>query len=83
MIHTANHNMDDPERPVTEQGWHVDRPVEVGRNVWIGMGVVILPEVTIGDSCVVGAGSVVVKDLEPYTVAVGNPAKPIRIRPRG
>jgi maltose O-acetyltransferase len=83
MIHTANHNMDDPERPVTEQGWHVERPVEVGRNVWIGMGVVILPEVTIGDSCVVGAGSVVVKDLEPYTVAVGNPARAIKTRPHG
>jgi maltose O-acetyltransferase len=44
------------------------------------MGVVILPEVSIGDSCVVGAGSVVTKDLEPYSIAVGNPARPIRTR---
>jgi maltose O-acetyltransferase len=80
MIHTANHRSDDPERPVTQQGWHVERPVEIGRNCWIGMGVSILPEVTIGDSCIVGAGSVVVRDLEPYSIAVGNPARPIRSR---
>ena len=55
--------------------------MEVGRNVWIGMGVVILPEVSIGDSCVVGAGSVVVKDLEAYTISVGNPARTIKTRP--
>jgi acetyltransferase-like isoleucine patch superfamily enzyme len=80
MIHTANHRSDDPERPVTQQGWHVGRPVDIGRNCWIGMGVSILPEVTIGDSCIVGAGSVVVRDLEPYSIAVGNPARQIRSR---
>jgi maltose O-acetyltransferase len=80
MIHTANHKMDDPTRPVTEQGWEVIRPVEIGASCWIGMGVCILPAVRIGDGCVVGAGSVVVKDLEPYTVAVGNPARPVRSR---
>jgi maltose O-acetyltransferase len=80
MIHTANHRMDDPERPVTQQGWDVVRPVEVGANCWIGMGTCILPSVRIGDGCVVGAGSVVVKDLEPYSVAVGNPARVIKSR---
>ena len=80
MIHTANHRMDDPDRPVTEQGWDVVRPVEIGANCWIGMGALILPSVRIGDGCVVGAGSVVVKDLEAYTVAVGNPARVVKSR---
>lgn len=80
MIHTANHVMDDPDRPVTQQGWKVDRPVEIGANCWIGMGVCILPGVRIGAGCVVGAGSVVVKDLDAYSVAVGNPARVIRSR---
>jgi maltose O-acetyltransferase len=80
MIHTANHNMDDPDRPVTQQGWEVVRPMEIGANCWIGMGVCILPAVRIGDGCVVGAGSVVTKDLEPYTIAVGNPARVIKSR---
>ena len=80
MIHTANHKMDDPDRPVTEQGWEIVRPVEIGANCWIGMGVCILPGTRIGDGCVVGAGAVVVKDLEPYTVAVGNPARVVKSR---
>ena len=80
MIHTANHNMDDPDRPVTEQGWETTRPVEIGANSWIGMGTCILPGVHIGEACVVGAGSVVAKDLEPYSIAVGNPARTIKSR---
>ena len=82
MIHTANHRMDDPHRPVTEQGWEVARPVEIGSNCWIGMGVCILPGVRIGDSCVVGAGSVVARDLAPYSIAVGTPARAIKSRRR-
>lgn len=76
MIHTANHGMD-PDRPRIEQGW-VKEPVSIGKDCWIGMGAVILPGVTIGDGVIVGAGSVVVKDLPPRTVAVGNPCKVIK-----
>ena len=53
----------------------------IGANVWIGMGACILPGRTIGDGCVVGAGAVVARDLEPWTIAVGNPARPIKERP--
>jgi maltose O-acetyltransferase len=78
MIHTANHEMD-PERPFTEQDW-TERPVEIGSDCWIGMGVCVLPGARIGEGCVVGAGSVVADEITPFTVAVGNPAKAIKRR---
>ena len=80
MIHTANHNFGDPTRPVVDQGWEDVGPVTIGRNVWIGMGALVLPGVSIGEGCVIGAGSVVTKDLEDFAVAVGNPARPIKSR---
>jgi maltose O-acetyltransferase len=79
MIHTANHRMEDPSHPIHEQGWEAE-PVEIGDGCWIGMGVCILPGVRIGDGCVIGAGSVVSKDIDPHSVAVGNPARVIRSR---
>jgi acetyltransferase-like isoleucine patch superfamily enzyme len=79
MIHTANHITTDPDRPIVEQGWE-RRPVRIGRDAWLGMGSLVLPGVSIGEGCVVGAGAVVVSDLEPYTVSVGNPARPIKSR---
>ena len=78
MLHTANHRMD-PDRPIPEQGWEA-APVEIGAQCWVGMGACILPGVSIGEGCVIGAGAVVTKDLEPWTVAVGNPAKPVKSR---
>jgi maltose O-acetyltransferase len=79
MIHTANHNMDDVTRPIPDQGWKKS-PVDIGPQCWVGMGACVLPGVTIGEGCVIGAGAVVTKDLEAFTVAVGNPAKVIRSR---
>ena len=78
MIHTANHEME-TDRPIPEQGWKLG-PVALGADCWIGMGVCILPGVTLGEGCVVGAGSVVTRDVEPYSVVVGNPAKAIKSR---
>jgi len=78
MIHTANHEMD-AAQPIPDQGWE-SRPVEIGADCWIAMGVAILPGVRIGEGSVVGAGAVVVRDLEPWSVAVGNPARVVRTR---
>jgi virginiamycin A acetyltransferase len=52
----------------------------VGNDVWLGMDVTIMPGVTIGDGAIVSARSVVVKDVEPYTIVGGNPAKPLKKR---
>ena len=52
----------------------------IGNDVWIGQNVTILPGVHIGDGAIIGANSVVGKNIEPYTIVVGNPAKPLRKR---
>lgn len=54
------------------------KPVKIGRNVWIGSNSTILPGVTVGDNAVIGAGSVVTKDIPENTVFAGNPAKFIK-----
>ena len=74
-FHTAQHPLNAERRNVGLEWAH---PITVGDNVWIGAGVQVLPGVTIGHDSVVGAGSVVMKDVEPYTVVAGNPAKVIR-----
>ena len=61
-----------------EQGYQYNAPVRIGKNCWIGAGVVIVPGITIGDNVVVGAGSIVTKDLPDNVVAVGNPCKVLR-----
>ena len=71
-----------PTHPVEpgarREGWESAEPITLGRNVWLGGGVVVCPGVTIGDDTVVGAGAVVVHDLPPGVVAVGNPARVVR-----
>ena len=58
--------------------WESAEPITIGDNVWLGGGVIVLPGVTIGENTVVGAGSVVSRDLPANVVAVGNPARVIR-----
>ena len=61
-----------------EKAYQYNSSVRIGRNCWLGAGVVVLPGVTIGDNTVVGAGSIVTKDLPANVVAVGNPCRVLR-----
>ncbi len=74
-IATAGHPLL-PE--LREQGYQYNMPVHIGKNCWIGAGVIIMPGVTIGDNTVIGAGSIVTKDIPANVVAVGNPCKVMR-----
>lgn len=74
-IATAAHPV---EPSLKKKALQFNCPVHIGNNVWIGANVVILPGVTIGDNTVIGAGSVVTKDIPANVVAVGNPCRVLR-----
>ena len=74
-VATAGH----PVLPeLREQAYQYNMPVRIGKNCWLGAGVIVLPGVTIGDGTVVGAGSVVTKDLPANVIAVGSPCRVLR-----
>lgn len=75
-FYTAEHPLDSETRH--EKGLELGLPITVGSKVWIGGKAIVLAGTNIGDGCVIGAGSVVTKDIAPYSLAVGNPAKVIR-----
>lgn len=75
VLATAGHPIC-PE--LREQAYQYNAPVRIGRNCWLGANVVVVPGVTIGDNVVVGAGSVVTRDLPDNVVAVGNPCRILR-----
>ncbi|WP_447979989.1 sugar O-acetyltransferase [Candidatus Nitrospira bockiana] len=76
QLYTAAHPL---EADLRRSGMAYARPIRIGHDVWIGGGVVILPGVTIGDQSVVGAGSVVTRDIPSACVVAGNPAHIVRI----
>ena len=74
-IATAGH----PILPeLREKNYQYNIPVHIGKNCWLGAGVVVLPGVTIGNNTVIGAGSIVTKDIPANVVAVGNPCRVLR-----
>lgn len=74
-FYTANHPIDVKQR---NEGLETAHPITVGDNVWFGGNVVVLPGVSIGNNAVIGAGSVVTKDIPENVVAVGNPCKVVK-----
>lgn len=69
---------DEMDTPPFERELHSKGGIRICRNVWLGEKVMVMPGVTIGEGAVVGAGSIVTKDIPPFSLAVGNPAKIIR-----
>jgi acetyltransferase-like isoleucine patch superfamily enzyme len=78
FVSDSSHRYDDPDKPVTWQGFTSKGPTRLGDNCWLGANVVVTSGVTIGERCVVGANSVVTHDIEPFSVAAGSPAKVLR-----
>jgi len=78
FVGDADHRFDDPNLPITWQGFTSKGPVTIGDNAWLGKGVVVTSGVTIGERAVIGSNSVVTRDIPPRTIAAGAPAKVIR-----
>lgn len=75
ILASAAHPLDPEER---RKGYQYNKPVHIGKNCWLGAGVIVVPGVSIGDDTVIGAGSVVTKDIPSGVVAVGNPCRVIK-----
>ena len=79
QIAAVNHVYSDPDKYIKDQGITADG-ITIEDDVWLGSNVVVVDGVTVGKGCVVGAGAVVTKDLPPYSVAVGVPARVVKDR---
>ena len=75
VLATAGHPILPELRPLAYQ---YNMPIHIGKNCWLGAGVIVLPGITIGDNSVIGAGSIVTKDIPANVVAIGNPCRVLR-----
>ena len=80
VIMTNHHAFENLDMPINQQGKLSIKPVVIGNDVWIGTRAIIMPGVYIGDQAVVGAGSVVTRDVPMKAIVGGNPARVIRTR---
>lgn len=80
FLYRSDDYWDDAARDEDFFAHRKSRVAHIGHDTWIGAGAMIKPEVTLGDGSVVAAGAVVTKDVEPYTIVAGAPAKPLRLR---
>lgn len=86
FVGDSDHRYDDPDLPITHQGFVARGPVRIGSNVWLGVGCVVTGGVEIGDRAVIGANSVITSDIPSGVIAAGAPARVIReieFRPNG
>lgn len=78
---SGDHAFSQKNKKINEQGMKTgEPPIIIGNDVWIGEKAIILKSVNIGDGCIIGAGSVVTKNVPPYTIVAGNPAIVIKKR---
>ena len=77
---TRNHEYSRTDIPMREQGYQPVEPIVVEDDVWFGQNVIVLPGVRIGTGAICGAGAVITKDVPPYAIVGGNPAKVIKYR---
>lgn len=80
LMYTQNHNYSRTDIPMKLQGTGDEIPIVIGNDVWIGARCIILQGVRVGNGAIIGAGSVVTKDVPDYTIVGGNPAKVIKAR---
>ncbi|MEZ9628233.1 DapH/DapD/GlmU-related protein [Vibrio breoganii] len=80
LVIARNHSFQSLTKPMNKQGVQPEGTVKVGDDVWIGQRVIILPNIKVGNGVIIGAGSVVTKNIPDFAIVAGNPAKIIRYR---
>ena len=75
LLISQNHRFDDLTVPMCQQGFQGHKAIEIEDDVWIGSRVIILPGIKVGHGSIIAAGTVVTKDVEPFSIVAGNPAK--------
>ncbi len=80
VIFSGSHKFKSKNKFINQQGYDIPNPVVIENDVWIGTRVIIMPGIRISTGAVIGAGSIVTKNVEPYSIVAGNPARVIGYR---